>query len=247
MIADEGDPPLAAHLLRVAGAALPVGFIWTWSPCAARCPSHRADDRRDTPFCFLAIPMMIVPAALHEDARLPGLDPADPSNPHAVHHDRPVARGHVVLGKGGAPTLLLRRDRGGLLRAGEEAAPPPGDPAGAGAWAVLAAVVLLSPDLGRRLLHVALSLQGGHRVPRGALPRRRGPGGIFGSLFIARCWCSRSDQSCAPSARSSVRSVRSRRSRTSSACSRSAWTVRSAPTASPAAAPVPPWCWTRGP
>ena len=180
------------------GVLFPVGFIWDLIALRGSM-SHpdRAHDRRRHAVLLPRHPDDDRARGAHEDAHLPGLDPADGLEPaRGRAHDRPVARGHAGAGQGLVRLrLLLRRHRGGLRRAGEEAAHPERGPALA-----LGAVggargrgAALGRDLRGGLLLLALPLQGGHRVPRGALGADRAPGRHLRLRCSSGwCWCSRS-------------------------------------------------------
>lgn len=67
------------------GFLFPIGFIWEL--LALRGTMSISIERMlsgDTPFCFLAIPMMIVPAALTRTVIFPGSILPSESNPHAI-------------------------------------------------------------------------------------------------------------------------------------------------------------------
>ena len=84
------------------GLLFPVGFIWDL--IAVRGSMSIPIERMisgDTPFCFLAIPMMIVPAALTRTLIFPGSILPTPSNPHAVASMIGIwLAATLVLGKG---------------------------------------------------------------------------------------------------------------------------------------------------
>ena len=67
------------------GFLFPVGFIWDL--VALRSSMSIPIERMvsgDTPFCFMVIPMTLIPAALTKTIIFPGLDPADaPRTPTA--------------------------------------------------------------------------------------------------------------------------------------------------------------------
>ena len=67
------------------GFLFPIGFIWDLVALrgSMSIPMERMLSG-DTPFCFLAIPMMIVPAALLGTIVFPGSILATASNPHAI-------------------------------------------------------------------------------------------------------------------------------------------------------------------
>ena len=130
------------------GLLFPVGFIWDL--IALRGSMSIPIERMiggDTPFCFLAIPMMIVPAALSKTLIFPGSILPTASNPHAV---APMIAlwlaATLVLGKGWCAygcffggieegfAWLPRKPRIRNVDPRWRWAP----------WAVLAAVVLLS-------------------------------------------------------------------------------------------------------
>ncbi len=130
------------------GVLFPVGFIWEMVSLrgSMSIPIEQI-LAGDTPFCFLAIPMMLVPAALSRTIIFPGSILPTASNPHAI---APMVAiwllGTLVLGKawcsygcffGGIEegfAALPRRQRLARL-----------DPRWRwGPWAVLVAIVLLS-------------------------------------------------------------------------------------------------------
>ena len=130
------------------GLLFPVGFIWDL--VALRGSMSIPIERMlsgDTPFCFLAIPMLIVPAALARTVIFPGSILPTASNPHAVAS---------MIGLWLAATLLLGKGWCafgcffGGIEEGFAAVPrkarlrniPPRWRWGP--WAVLAAMVLLS-------------------------------------------------------------------------------------------------------
>ena len=130
------------------GVLFPVGFIWDL--IALRGSMSIPIERMiggDTPFCFLAIPMMIVPAALTKTLIFPGSILPTPSNPHAV---APMIAlwlaATLVLGKGWCAYGCFF---GGIEEGFAALAKKPRirkvDPRWRWApWAVLAAVVLIS-------------------------------------------------------------------------------------------------------
>jgi len=70
------------------GFLFPVGFIWDL--IALRSSMSIPMERMlsgDTPFCFMVIPMTVIPAALTKTINLPGLDPADALQPPQHRHD----------------------------------------------------------------------------------------------------------------------------------------------------------------
>ena len=158
------------------GFLFPVGFIWQL--VALRGSMSIPVERMlsgDTPFCFMAIPMMILPAALAGTIMFPGSILPTASNPHAIA--AMVALWLVatlVLGKGWCSYGCFF----GGIEEGFAAVPKKPrikklDPRWRWMpWAVLAAMVLLSAGAPRAgLLHVAVPVQGRHRVPAGALVR----------------------------------------------------------------------------
>jgi ferredoxin len=84
------------------GFLFPVGFIWELF--ALRGSMSISPEKMlsgDTPFCFLAIPMMILPAALTRTVIFPGSILPTASNPHAVASMVAVwLAATLVLGKG---------------------------------------------------------------------------------------------------------------------------------------------------
>jgi len=84
------------------GFLFPIGFVWEL--IAVRGSMSIPIDRMvagDTPFCFLAIPMMILPAALAKTVIFPGSILPSASNPHAVATMVGIwLAGTLVLGKG---------------------------------------------------------------------------------------------------------------------------------------------------
>ncbi len=130
------------------GFLFPIGFIWDL--VAVRGSMSIPVERMlsgDTPFCFLAIPMMIVPAALSKTVIFPGSILPTASNPHAI--GAMVAlwmAATLVLGKGWCSygcffggieegfASIAKKPRIGKLDRRWRWMP----------WAVLAAVVLLS-------------------------------------------------------------------------------------------------------
>ena len=130
------------------GVLFPIGFIWDL--IALRGSMYIPIERMiggDTPFCFLAIPMMIVPAALTRTLIFPGSILPTPSNPHAV---APMIAlwlvATLVLGKGWCSYGCFF----GGIEEGFSALPRKArlrnlDPRWRWApWGVLAAVVLIS-------------------------------------------------------------------------------------------------------
>jgi ferredoxin-type protein NapH len=130
------------------GVLFPVGFIWDL--ITLRGSMSIAIGQMiggDTPFCFLAIPMMIVPAALTKTLIFPGSILPTASNPHAV---APMIAlwlsATLVLGKGWCAYGCFF---GGIEEGFSTLAKKPRirdvDPRWRWApWAVLATVVLLS-------------------------------------------------------------------------------------------------------
>ncbi len=130
------------------GFLFPVGFIWELLLVrgSMSIPIERM-IAGDTPFCFLAIPMMIVPAALFKTVIFPGSILPTPSNPHAVA---------AMVGLWFAATLVLAKGWcsfgcffGGIEEGFAAAMKKPRikklDPRWRWMpWAVLAAIVLLS-------------------------------------------------------------------------------------------------------
>ena len=84
------------------GFLFPIGFIWDL--VALRGSMSIPVERMlsgDTPFCFLAIPMMIVPAALTRSVIFPGSILPTASNPHAIASMVSLwLAATLVLGKG---------------------------------------------------------------------------------------------------------------------------------------------------
>ena len=67
------------------GVLFPVGFIWDLiSLRGSMCIPIERMICGDTPFCFLAIPMMLVPAALTKTLIFPGSILPTASNPHSM-------------------------------------------------------------------------------------------------------------------------------------------------------------------
>jgi polyferredoxin len=83
------------------GFLFPVGFIWELIRLrgSMNIPIERM-IAGDTPFCFLAIPMMIVPAALFKTVIFPGSILPTASNPHSIA---------VMVGLWFAATLVLAK------------------------------------------------------------------------------------------------------------------------------------------
>jgi NAD-dependent dihydropyrimidine dehydrogenase PreA subunit len=84
------------------GFLFPIGFIWDLVALrgSMSIPMERMLSG-DTPFCFLAIPMMIVPAALTRTVIFPGSILPTASNPHAVASMVAMwLAATLVLGKG---------------------------------------------------------------------------------------------------------------------------------------------------
>lgn len=84
------------------GFLFPIGFIWDLM--AVRGSMSISIERMvsgDTPFCFLAIPMMIIPAALKRTLIFPGSVLPTASNPHSIASAAALwLAGTIVLGKG---------------------------------------------------------------------------------------------------------------------------------------------------
>jgi ferredoxin-type protein NapH len=130
------------------GFLFPIGFIWDL--IELRHSMSIPIDRMltgDTPFCFLAIPMMIVPAALYRTVIFPGSILPSASNPHAMASMVGIwLAATLVLGKGWCAwgcffggieegmAALPRKARIRKIDRRFRLVP----------WAVLAAVVLLS-------------------------------------------------------------------------------------------------------
>jgi ferredoxin-type protein NapH len=73
------------YFFATLGFLFPIGFIWDLF--ALRGSMSISVEKMlggDTPFCFLAIPMMILPAALSKTVIFPGSILPTPSNPHAI-------------------------------------------------------------------------------------------------------------------------------------------------------------------
>ncbi len=130
------------------GFLFPVGFIWELIRLRGSMSIPIEEMvAGDTPFCFLAIPMIIVPAALFRTIIFPGSILPTPSNPHAIG---------VMVGLWFAATLVLAKGWCsfgcffGGIEEGFAAAPRKPrlkklDPRWRWMpWAVLAAIVLLS-------------------------------------------------------------------------------------------------------
>ncbi len=84
------------------GFLFPVGFIWDLISLRGSMSISTAQMLGgDTPFCFLAIPMMIVPAALSKTVIFPGSILPTASNPHAIATMVGIwMAATLVLGKG---------------------------------------------------------------------------------------------------------------------------------------------------
>ena len=133
------------------GVLFPIGFVWQL--IALRGSMSIPVERMlsgDTPFCFLAIPMMIVPAALIGTVIFPGSILPTSSNPHAIAAMVALWLGAtLVLGKGWCSYGCFF---GGIEEGFAAAAKKPRikklDPRLRWLpWAVLAAIVLLSAAL----------------------------------------------------------------------------------------------------
>ncbi len=73
------------YFFAALGFLVPVGFIWDLiSLRGSMSLSTEQMLAGDTPFCFLAIPMMILPAALSKTVLFPGSILPSDSNPHAI-------------------------------------------------------------------------------------------------------------------------------------------------------------------
>jgi ferredoxin-type protein NapH len=133
------------------GFLFPIGFVWNL--IALRGSMSISAERMisgDTPFCFLAIPMMILPAALTRTVIFPGSILPTASNPHAIA---------AMVGLWLAATLVLGKGWcsygcffGGLEEGFASMTKKPRikklDPRWRWMpWAVLAAIVLLSAAL----------------------------------------------------------------------------------------------------
>ncbi len=130
------------------GLLFPVGFIWDLLALrgSMSIPIEKMISG-DTPFCFLAIPMMIVPAALTKTIAFPGSILPTASNPHAI--GAMVAlwlAATLVLGKGWcAYGCFFGGIEEGFAAFPRKARIKRVDPRWRWApWAVLAAVVLIS-------------------------------------------------------------------------------------------------------
>jgi ferredoxin-type protein NapH len=73
------------YFFTTLGFLFPIGFVWDLIALrgSMSIPMERMISG-DTPFCFLAIPMMIVPAALTKTIIFPGSILPTASNPHAI-------------------------------------------------------------------------------------------------------------------------------------------------------------------
>ena len=136
------------YFFAALGFLFPVGFIWDL--LALRGSMSISVEKMlagDTPFCFLAIPMMILPAALSKTIIFPGSILPTASNPHAIASMVALwMAATLVLGKGWCSYGCFF---GGIE---EGVAAFPKKPRVTGIdrrwrwmpWAVLAAIVLLS-------------------------------------------------------------------------------------------------------
>ena len=90
------------YFFAALGFLFPVGFIWDL--VALRGSMSISMEKMlsgDTPFCFLAIPMMILPAALSKTIIFPGSILPTASNPHAIASMVALwVAATLVLGKG---------------------------------------------------------------------------------------------------------------------------------------------------
>jgi ferredoxin-type protein NapH len=171
------------------GVLFPVGFIWDL--ITLRGSMSIAVGQMiggDTPFCFLAIPMMIVPAALTKTLIFPGSILPTASNPHAV---APMIAlwlaATLVLGKGWCAYGCFF---GGIEEGSAALAKQPRirnvDPRWRWApWAVLAAVVLLSAATYEAVYCTWLCpFKAVTEFPEVRSAQTALQAGIFGSLFI---------------------------------------------------------------
>ena len=130
------------------GLLFPIGFIWDLLALrgSMSIPIEKMISG-DTPFCFLAIPMMIVPAALTKTIAFPGSILPTLTNPHAIG---PMVAlwlaATLVLGKGWcAYGCFFGGIEEGFAAFPRKARIKHVDPRWRWApWAVLAAVVLIS-------------------------------------------------------------------------------------------------------
>ena len=153
------------------GFLFPVGFIWDLFALrgSMSIPVERMLSG-DTPFCFLAIPMMIVPAALTRTVIFPGSILPTASNPHAIAAMVALwLAATLVLGKGWCSYGCFF----GGIEEGFAAIPKKPRIQKHRSALALDAVGRAGghrPAFGRdpraRLLHVALPVQSRHRVPR---------------------------------------------------------------------------------
>jgi len=171
------------------GLLFPVGFIWDL--ISLRGSMSIAVGQMiggNTPFCFLAIPMMIVPAALTKTLIFPGSILPTASNPHAV---APMIAlwlsATLVLGKGWCAYGCFF---GGIEEGFAALAKKPRirnvDPRWRWApWAVLAAVVLLSAATYEAVYCSWLCpFKAVTEFPEVRSAQTALQAGIFGSLFI---------------------------------------------------------------
>jgi ferredoxin-type protein NapH len=171
------------------GLLFPVGFIWDLIALRGSMSIPvESMISGDTPFCFLAIPMMIVPAALTRTLIFPGSILPTPSNPHAV---APMVAlwlaATLVLGKGWCSYGCFF----GGIEEGSAALPRKArirhiDPRWTWApWAVLAAVVLLSAATFEPIYCSWLCpFKAVTEFPEVRSAETAVQAGIFGSLFI---------------------------------------------------------------
>ena len=171
------------------GLLFPVGFIWDL--LALRGSMYIPIERMvggDTPFCFLAIPMIIVPAALSKTVIFPGSILPTASNPHAV---APMIAlwlaATLVLGKGWCAYGCFF---GGIEEGFSALAKKPRirrvDPRWRWApWAVLAAVVLISATTYEATYCMWLCpFKAVTEFPEVRSAQTVAQAGIFGSLFV---------------------------------------------------------------
>jgi polyferredoxin len=171
------------------GVLFPVGFIWDL--IALRGSMSIPIERMlggDTPFCFLAIPMVIVPAALTRTLIFPGSILPTASNPHAIGPMIAIwLAATLVLGKGWcAYGCFFGGIEEGAASLARKARIRDLDPRWRWApWAVLAAVVLLSAATFEPVYCTWLCpFKAVTEFPEVRSTETVVQAGIFGSLFI---------------------------------------------------------------